>query len=408
MPNLVALLLILAVAAAVLNIGFVAAAFYALVAIALGTRWWIDRVERTLTYRREFDHRLFHGEVSHVRVSIMHGAPVPLPWLVVRDRLPLRLGYPQPFSASVAVPRGVGARLHYDVRGARRGVYPLGPVQLSFGDLLGLQDRLVRERRVDFIVVYPKIVSLRATSLRSKTALGAVRSPEPWNEDPARVVGTRDYRPGDSIRRMHWPVSARVGTLQVKQLEPAMTIETVVALNLNEGEFDLASLDVGTELGIVAAASLAQRLVQLRQSFALLSNGLDPRTDEAYDPTDPEARPRENGRPIWVPMGNGDGHLMRVLDVLARVERGTAIPFVDLLQRHTLDLPWGATILVITGDEGEGVPEAVLRLRRRGFHVAVLLVAAQRGYRPRRTRLEGIGVRVWRAWREEDLDAAFS
>lgn len=408
MPNLLPLLLVLAIAAALLNVGFLAAAFYALVAVALGTRWWIGRVERTLSYRRDFDPRLFHGEVSRVRVHITHDAPLPVPWLVVRDRLPLRLGYPQPFSAAVSVPRGAGAQLRYDVRGTRRGVYPLGPVQLSFGDLFGLHDRFVRERRVDFVVVYPKIVPLPALRLQSKTALGAVKSPEPWNEDPARVVGTRDYQPGDSIRRMNWPVSARVGTLQVKQLEPAMTVETIVVLNLNEGEYDLAALEVGTELGIVAAASISQRLVRLRQRFALLSNGLDPRTDEQYDPTDPESRPRESGRPIWVPLGAGEGHLMRVLDVLARVERASAIPFVDLLQRHTLDLPWGATILIITGDERDDVPEAVLRLRRRGFRVSVLLVAAQRSYRARGTRLEALGVRVWRAWREEDLSAALA
>lgn len=408
MPSLLPLLIVLAVAAALLNVGFLAAAFYGIVVVALGTRWWIGRVERTLSYRRTFDARLFHGEVSHVHVHITHGAPLPVPWLVVRDRLPLRLGYPQPFSTAVSVPKGEGAQLRYDVRGSRRGVYPLGPVQLSFGDLLGLQDRFVRERRVDFVVVYPKIVPLPALRLQSKTALGAVRSPEPWNEDPARMVGTRDYQPGDSFRRMHWPVSARVGTLQVKQLEPAMTVETVAILNLNESEYDLSVLEVGTELGIVAAASISQRLVQLRQRFALLSNGLDPRTDELYDPTDPESRPRESGRPIWIPLGAGEGHLMRVLDLLARVERGSAIPFAELLRRHTVDLPWGATVLIITGDESADVPEAVLRLRRRGFHVSVLLVAAQRRYRARGTRLEALGVRVWRAWREEDLGAAFT
>lgn len=407
-PNLVPVLVILATFAAFFNSGFVATLVYLLVAITLGARWWVTQLQQRVTYQRVYDSRILFGETAHITLELRNGAILPVPWLVLRDRLPLRLGYPEPFSRAVTIPAGGTLRLHYTVRGTRRGLYPLGPLTLAFGDALGLQERTVRSNVTDALIIYPRVVSLGVLRLPSTSSQGALRSPEPWHEDPTRIAGVRDYQSGDSIRHINWPASARVGQLQVKKLESTMTLETVIALNLHEGEYEAMSRDRGSELGITAAASLTQRLIELRQSVGLLSNGLDPLGDEAYDWTDPEARPQPSSHPIVVPLGKGSGQVMRVLDILARVSLGSVIPFVELLRRHTVDLPWGATLVIITSDELEGLPEALLGLKRRGFRVSVLLVAAQRSYHHRATRMEGLGLRVWRAWEERDLDVAFA
>ena len=57
--------------------------------------------------------------------------------------------------------------------------------------------------------------------------VGSVNVP-PWPagtslEDPIRIAGARDYRPGDPLKRMHWKATARTGELQVRLVDPSTT-----------------------------------------------------------------------------------------------------------------------------------------------------------------------------------------
>ena len=63
-----------------------------------------------------------------------------------------------------------------------------------------------------------------------------------WGEGAPRpaavgdiVRGVRDYVPGDPVRRVHWPSSARRGDLVVKEVEDPAAPRLVVALDLGGG-----------------------------------------------------------------------------------------------------------------------------------------------------------------------------
>src|SRR5262249_11174690 len=68
---------------------------------------------------------------------------------------------------------------------------------------------------------------------------------------------SREYRPGDDVRRMDWPVTARTTVPHVRQTVADRELETWVALDLS------ASLDFGTarylkrDLAVAAAAARA-------------------------------------------------------------------------------------------------------------------------------------------------------
>ena len=56
--------------------------------------------------------------------------------------------------------------------------------------------------------------------------------------------------------------------------------------------------------------------------------------------------------------------------------RGTGHPFAPLLRRDWLDLPWGGTVVVITGRADLPLTEALLQLRRGGLAVALILIGS--------------------------------
>jgi len=73
---------------------------------------------------------------------------------------------------------------------------------------------------------------------------------------------SREYRPGDDVRRMDWPVTARTTVPHVRQTVADRELETWLAVDLS------ASLDFGTakylkrELAIAAAAAMAYLTVR--------------------------------------------------------------------------------------------------------------------------------------------------
>ena len=56
-------------------------------------------------------------------------------------------------------------RFSWDLKAERRGVYPLGPPEIRAGDLLGFFPRELRREGGSEIIVYPRLVPLKAFSL---------------------------------------------------------------------------------------------------------------------------------------------------------------------------------------------------------------------------------------------------
>ena len=98
---------------------------------------------------------------------------------------------------------------------------------------------------------------------------------------------------------------------------------------------------------------------------------------------------------------------MSLLEILARVQATSATPFAELLRRESVRLSWGATLVIIAGRESEPLFDTLVYLRRAGFAVALILVQAGRPSEQLRKRAALMGVRVYRVWRERELQKGF-
>jgi uncharacterized protein (DUF58 family) len=387
LPVIIAVFLL----ASIVRVAFIYHVLYVLLAVALLARGWASLVARRLTLERTFPERALNGESAHVELKLRNGSPLPMAWLRLHDRLPVELSAASVFDRAVSLGPGGEATFSYELHCRQRGWYRLGPASVETGDVLGL-NLFRREFHTDRrLLVYPKILTPSALGLSSRTPFGDVRTRQTLYEDPARAAGVRDYQPGDSQRSIHWRTSAALGRLQVRKLEPAMTLRTMIALDLNLGAYGDGRAHYATELAIVVAASMANDLVSRRQEIGLLSNGRDPAQEDA------------TRGPVRVAPRKGRDQLTRVLDVLARVRAEGATPIDTLLTHSMGDLSWGATVVVITGDESASLRGALTRLRRAGFALSVVVINQVSPYREGGA-LGGLGVPVHYVWRESDID----
>jgi len=373
---------------------------YTLFGIYFLGRLWARRSLAAVTLRRRHDERLFLGETARVEVVVRNQGWLPVLWMRVHDSVPGEISSFRLFRRIVSLKPHERLTLAYDLVGRRRGYYRLGPLVALGGDLLGSTTYEHRYAGQDFVIVYPKIVALRDLGLPSQSPFGILPSRERIFEDPTRIQGVRDYEPGDSLRRMDWKTSARLGSLQVRRYEPAISLETAILLNLNSDDYPTRYRQQATELGIVIAASLAVHLVEKRQAVGLFTNGRDPFQERSEGDgviLPPPERPPRKGRE----------HLMHLLDLLARIETSSGegmVPFLDLLSRKSLGLPWGSTVVIVTAREVKGLVDMLLALRRRGLFVILLTTCPDRDFPLTARRAAQVGGHAFRLWSEQDLE----
>lgn len=356
---LIPFFVVLIILAAFFRADFVLIILYLLSGAFVISHWWSRRAARALRVHRELPERAFYNEKINVQVTTVNSGFLPVVWAHLRETLPMELSAEGATQQVVYIGSKGESRLNYRLDCHARGYYPIGPLNIFSGDILGISKLQKTVAAADYLTVFPKIIPLTRVELPTHSPLGTLRHTRPIFEDPARVRGKRDYLPGDSLRRVDWKATAVARRLQVKQLEPSIALETMIFLNLNRAEIEIKDLFRATELGIIVAASLANWVTKARQAVGLAANGVDPQQD---------------GRsPAGMPPRRGQGNLMHILEILARLQNGETFPLVQLIQRETVRLSWGTTLMIITNQAEDDLFEVLFQARRSGLNAVLIL-----------------------------------
>ncbi|MGQ9555441.1 MAG: DUF58 domain-containing protein [Anaerolineae bacterium] len=383
---------VLFIIAAIMRVDFFFYILYVFFAVYLLSRFWVRRALMQVRVERRLNTHAFWGERVPVRLELSNNGLLPVPWLQLHESLPQPLAFPQVRSRALALWPHEKAVFTYELDCRKRGYYTIGPLRLSSGDLLGAGGRAFAEAGLSHLTVYPRLLPLSDLGIPSRSPFGAIKRSGAIHRDPARVAGVRDYRPGDTIRHINWKASAAHNKLQTKVFDPVISLDTAVFLDLEREHYEPAHVGISTEEAISVAASLVTQLARQRQPFSLASNGQDPLAENG-------------GRGPVLPMRSGQAHLMTVLEALGRIENQAVEPLSSLLQRETLNLPWGCNVLIVSGN-GDDLLGYTLRLQRSGFNVVIVLADYYSDLRRRGSELEQAGATVYRLRQSESLAKA--
>jgi hypothetical protein len=116
----------------------------------------------------------------------------------------------------------------------------------------------------------------------------------------------------------------------------------------------------------------------------------DPETTALYLPT--------------VPPKNGREHMMKVLELLARVEAGKHDHFQEWAPKACLNLNWGVTILAVTPKGDEKTCQALHRLVRAGYNPILLVTESSMSFGHVRERARRLGFAAYQVAHQQDLN----
>lgn len=383
------LLFVLLLIAAFIRGDFALTLIYLVVGALAAGMWWCYRALAQVEAKRRFASHAFLGEKIKIDLHVQNKGWLPILWLELRETLPVALAGPNSFQSVIHLGPRASANFEYSVEARKRGYYPIGPLSIFTGDILGLSESLKAESRAEHLVVYPKIIPLTSIEIPSHSPQGTLRHTLPLFEDPTRVFGKRGYASGDSLRRIDWKASASTGRLQVKLFEPSIALETCVILNLNAQDYYYRSRIDATELAVVLAASISNWIIARKQMVGIMVNGHDPQTAD--------------GKPQAIPPRKGKHHLIRLLETLARVEITENSALVPLIQQQRYQLAWGTTLIVITGQASDELLDELYQARRGGQNPVLILAGRDASEESIRRRARIFGITVFSFTAERDL-----
>lgn len=334
------------------------------------------------------------GQNMQVGIVIQNASRWFVPWVLVEDVLSRRTTHLPPKALELQgspirlcmLPAGKQRLLSYSIKALRRGYYQIGPTIVETGDLLGLHRRYRVASEPDYVLVLPKLIPLTGYEISSRRPIGEIQVAYRSMEDPTLISSIREYQQGDSLNRIHWRATARVGKLQSKVFQPTSVAGAMFVLDMHCKSNPDHHEPVRTDLAITAVASISHTLYQMNQQFGLVSNGRDAADRIQTEGWATDYRSRNAAleglrkeqedlrlRPIVLSAGRGPEHFQNLHRTLARIERTDGLELPDLLIETQSRLPRDATIITVVQQIDERAALALGMLVRRGFSVSAIV-----------------------------------
>jgi len=349
---------------------FLYALFYLSIILPALSRWLLrftfNKIEAKIHTSPK---NIFYRESSSVVIEILNRSSLPLYWLEVMVYLPQKLVFQDKIGAVYRIPSKESVFLNYEIKGIKRGCFELGPVILHSFDILSGEELKNEFKPPERLIVYPKIVPITSGRLHSYQPIGELRAEEVAFEDPSRFSGTREYTNTDPLKRIHWKVSAHTGRLQVKVYEPTIGAQSVIFLNLRYQDYQAFDRDYKMELAVTLSSSLAAFLIGKKQAVGLITNGGDMLVSEENIPIQ-KVYPKQ-----------GEEHLIRILEVLARCTLRRTEQFINTIYSESQLFPRWINLLVITPRETREIMEFLIGIRHRGSNVTLFTLNTYKGNR---------------------------
>ena len=161
--------------------------------------------------------------------------------------------------------RGERGLRTYRLPTRRRGIFDVGPVEVTRRDAFELFRASRRFGDVERIWVYPRVLDFRPLpSGHTRHLEGPYSDTSPQGEITFHRL--RDYVVGDDLRMVHWRSSARAGRLVVRHNVDTSQPHTVVLLDQRPGRYTAEAFESAVDVAasVLVTSSAGKAPVELR------------------------------------------------------------------------------------------------------------------------------------------------
>lgn len=120
-----------------------------------------------------------------------------------------------------------------------RGDFKLGVSTIEVQDFLGIFKFTLKNKKLLYITVYPQIIDIDEFYLSSGYLSDNVSSIGGGQEDISTIEEINKYNYGDSLRKIHWKLTAKTNELMIREYEKIGSRSAILILDLQSNNFEV-------------------------------------------------------------------------------------------------------------------------------------------------------------------------
>lgn len=324
--------------------------------VGLSFLWSMSVAKKLAVNLRIMKEYVYVSDEVEIKTMVYNESLLPLPCVEVRNEMIKDMTGKTP-SNNVLSLMSLDSRSVVDkIQCKYRGFYNFGPVNIKVTDLFGFFSWNRQIRCSGNITVYPKVAELERFDTRPMQLFGTVTTAQKANEDYTSISDIRKYYPGDSFKKIHWKVSARKGSLHVKNFDMSGSAESNIFLNLYKNDYaDIYRADL-EEKAVECAVSIINYMLHRNINTGLYSNG---------------------SRIVYT-RGRDLKEFKKFMEELITVKSNGSVPMEELLETRSRLMSRGSSIILITPGLSERLKDKIAQLSEIGFDVITVYICVDR------------------------------
>lgn len=345
------------------------------------TRTVVKRLDFTQRALKEF---AYVGDSFEIKTMVYNESFLPVPFVEIKNQM-------ADYISGTAMPNSVVSLMPFDSKSIfdrvvckYRGYYSFGPIDVNISDIFGLFSWNRKVKCEGFVSVFPKVIRLDKFSVKPMQTFGTVTTKQRADEDYSSISDIRKYYPGDSMKRIHWKVSAKKGNLHVKNFEMSGSSEAYIFLNLYHSSYnEVYRLDT-EEKAVECATAII---------YYMLSKNID---TGFYS----------SGQKLVYTRGRDLNEFKKFMEELIRVKSCGTIPMEDLLESKARLIPKGSSIVIVTPEVSGRLVEKIVELRETGYDVIIVYIAVEDLNPEYKKIIDHYGIRFCRVGLSDDIKSS--
>lgn len=295
---------------------------------------------------------LYKGDNINIVYQVDNRSPFLIPYLTIDNSIHSTLSKYQSMVVT-ALPGKELYRHSETINLNKRGYFEIGEIEVIVQDIFKLFKFKKKIASHTSLLVYPKTIKLNSFRATSNQQQGELISDDGSFEDKSRINSLRDYVEGDSIKSMHWKLTAKKDFPMIKLFENRVDSNIGIFLDnsLNSYWKDvdnrLEDKAVDVSLSIIDYCldnNLKLTLLHQNKDENLLTNG-----SEIDD-------------------------LKPFLEVLAKLRATGKTDFTNFILNNIEDLVKGSSVVIVTPLLDKSVGAITLDIQSRGYKPLLITI----------------------------------
>lgn len=296
---------------------------------------------------------LFTGEEVKINYNIKNTSPFSIPYLEIKSNITKDLTGVDSNPVLISLEKKASFYNNDTVNLKRRGFYELGDIEIKIIDVFKFYTFKKNISNNLSLLVYPEIISLSNFRIINSINSGEIFVEDLSFADKSTINSLRDFREGDSIKSIHWKLSAKKSSPIIKQYNKEGDTEIILFMDNHKdcfiNDFDRRLEDKSVE----AALSIIDYCLNQNIEISL------------------ETQVQKDLIKI---SGGSNSDLKPFLDCLAKFKGNGNLSFNNILMDKIDSLRSSSTIIIITTNLDKEMGSLGMEMRLKNLNPIFIVI----------------------------------